>query len=323
MLKLNPQPTSSKKRTPNQGLSPFAKTFHVARCVHFLRPIIYFLILLPFLVGSANTAEKETITWANLHFPPWMILEGESKGKGVWDELLQEVITKLPEYNHRTVTMKNVRFNLLAERKEKVCKIYYYKTPKRENFLHYSMPSVVFLSTHIVMEKEKAEILGNPISISLDGLMKDSRFKGTVVKGRSYGKVIDPIIAANLKQKQLKAEVLDYKSLVEFINLKRTDYILELPVAMSFFVKDSDLKPDVVNIAIDESTPYNITYVVCVKNEWGREVINRVDDILKAYIPTQAHRDATLRWSSSHDKRRLVEFYQQLLLYPIQTQQQR
>jgi hypothetical protein len=36
--------------------------------------------------------------------------------------------------------------------------------------------------------------------------------------------------------------------------------------------------------------------VTCVKNDWGKRVIKKVDDILKHYIPTPAHRAATLRW---------------------------
>ena len=49
------------------------------------------------LLGNAAAAQAgDTITWANLHFPPWMILKGESAGQGVWDALLTELIANLP-----------------------------------------------------------------------------------------------------------------------------------------------------------------------------------------------------------------------------------
>jgi uncharacterized protein (TIGR02285 family) len=288
-----------------------------------MKPLIHILILLSFFIVSANAKEKETITWANVHFPPWMILTGESKGMGVWDELLHALITALPEYNHRTVIMKNVRYDLLAEQEEKVCKVYYYKNPRREKFLYYSIPSVVFLSGHIVMLTEKAKILGDPASISLDRLMKDSRFKGTIIKARSYGKVLDRIIAANRHHNNLKEEVMLSKNLFEFISLKRTDYILIYPAEWSFFEKELNLHPDVSIIAIDEAIPYNITHVTCAKSEWGKGFIERVDKILKTHIPTQAHKNATLRWYAPREKQRLEKMYQEYLVDPIQAQSRR
>ena len=41
---------------------------------------------------------------------------------------------------------------------------------------------------------QRIALLGNPNSISLEKLMSDSRLKGTVIEGRSYGKVIDDIL---------------------------------------------------------------------------------------------------------------------------------
>jgi len=54
--------------------------------------------------------------------------------------------------------------------------------------------------------------------------------------------------------------------------------------------------PEPANISIEGITPYNVTYVTCVKNEWGKQIVQKVNDILKRYIPTPAHREATLRW---------------------------
>ena len=62
-------------------------------------------------VANGVTAdEKDTITWANLHFPPWMILEGANQGKGVWDQLLDKIISELPEYHHEKEIMTNLRY---------------------------------------------------------------------------------------------------------------------------------------------------------------------------------------------------------------------
>lgn len=257
---------------------------------------------------------KETITWATLHFPPWMILNGDSKGTGVWDALQAELVAKLPEYDHRMVEMKNVRYEELAKQQEKVCKVYYFKTPERESIFYYSHPSVVFLSNQVLMRSEKAKALGNPSSISLEQLVADSRFDGTFIDGRSYGKPIDEIILKNQGKAHLHSRVMDNQSLFEFLRLGRTDYILEFPAVRSFFELDLDIHPEVVNITIQEAIPYNVTYVTCVRNDWGKRIIGRVNQILKYYVPTRTHRVVTLRWYQPEDQRRLSKYFDEILI---------
>jgi len=273
------------------------------------------------LLGDAAAAHAgDTITWANLHFPPWMILKGESAGQGVWDALLKEVIANLPEYDHEMVQMKNVRYEELARQQAHVCKVYYFKTPEREEVLHYSIPSVVFLANHVVMRKEKARELGNPASISLERLLDDTRFTGAFVEGRSYGKEIDPLLQKHKGVPHLLFRVMDNQNLFQVLGLGRTDYILEFPAVRSFFEHDLDIHPELANIRIEGITPYNVTYVTCVKNEWGKRVLKKVDEILKRYIPTSAHREATLRWYRPAEQAELAKYYQRILVDPLRAE---
>lgn len=259
---------------------------------------------------------RDTITWANLHFPPWMILKGNSQGQGVWDALLAELIAKLPEYDHEMVEMKNVRYEQLAKQQQHVCKVYYFRAPEREEILHYSIPSVVFLANHVVMRSERAKELGNPKSIALAQLMDDPRFEGAFIEGRSYGKEIDKILAARKNRPQLRFKVVDNQNLFEFLSLGRTDYLLEFPAVRAFFEQDLDIRPALVNIAIEGAASYNVTHVTCVKNDWGKRVIERVDEILKRHIATAAHRNAVLRWYRPDEQSELSKHYWQILVAP-------
>lgn len=277
--------------------------------------IVAQIAALLWLCGVAHA--RDTIVWANLHFPPWMILKGASAGQGVWDALLKEVTAGLPEYEHEAVEMKNVRFDQLARQGEQVCKIYYFKTPEREEILHFSIPAVVFLANHVVMQREKARQLGNPASIALERLLDDPRFVGTFVEGRSYGKEIDPLLAKYRNRPHLQFRVADNQNLFEFIGLGRTDYILEFPAVRAFFEHDLRQHPDLANIPIEHVTPYNVTYVACVKNDWGRKIVDRVNAILKRRILARAHRDATLRWHEPAEQAELAKHYQRILVDPL------
>jgi uncharacterized protein (TIGR02285 family) len=275
------------------------------------------VLMLCLLLSSTAVLARETIIWANLHFPPWMITQGNHKGEGVWDLLLHELVTRLPEYDHKFVEMNNVRYELLATEGQNICKVYYFKTPERERIMYFSSPSTVFLSNHVVMRRDKARLLGNPSRISLERLMQDARFDGSYIKGRSYGNSIDKIIQGLKGRANLHDIVTSNQSLFEFLSLGRTDYILEFPAVRAYFEQDLGLQPDLVNIAIDEAAAYNITYVTCVRNPWGKRVIERVDDVLKSYIPTPVHRAATLRWYQPADQRKLSGYFDTLLVDPM------
>lgn len=275
------------------------------------------LMLGALLLCSTAAQARETIIWANLHFPPWMILEGNSKGQGVWDQLLHELVTRLPEYDHKFIEMNNVRYEQLAAEGQNVCKVYYFKTPERERSLYYSSPTTVFLSNHVVMRRDKAKLLGNPASLSLARLMQDPRFDGSFIEGRSYGNQIDQIIRRFKGQAYLHSNVTSNQSLFEFLSLGRTDYILEFPAVRAFFEQELTLHPDLVNIAIDETPPHNITYVTCVRNPWGQKVIGQVNEVLRRYVPTPAYRAATLRWYRPEEQRRLSKFFDSLLVEPL------
>ena len=67
-------------------------------------------------------------------------------------------------------------------------------------------------------------------------------------------------------------------------------------------------------------TPYNVTYVTCVKNNWGKQVLKKVDDILKRYIPTPAHRAGTLRWYQPAEQIELAKYYQRILVDPLRAE---
>ncbi len=286
----------------------------------YLRRCVTALFGTLLLGGAAAAHAGDTITWANLHFPPWMILKGENAGQGVWDTLLKELVANLPEYDHEMVEMKNVRYEEFARQQAHVCKVYYFKTPEREEVLTYSIPSVVFLANHVVMRKDKARELGNPASISLERLLDDTRFTGAFVEGRSYGKEIDSLLQKHKSMSHLLFRVVDNQNLFEVLGLGRTDYTLEFPAVRSFFENDLDIHPELANIRIEGITPYNVTYVTCVKNEWGKRVIKKVDDILKRYIPTPAHREATLRWYRPAEQIELAKYYQRILAEPLRTE---
>lgn len=276
------------------------------------RAIRWLLATIVLLLAYSVAQARDTIVWASLDFPPWMILQGKYRGQGVWDLLFKEIQAQLPDYDHQVVEMNNVRFEQLAAASVNVCKVYYFKTPERERLLYFSRPATVFLSNHVVMRREKARLLGFPERISLRQLMQDARFDGSMIEGRSYGALSDQAIRSLKGRAHLHSNVTSNQSLYEFLLLGRTDYILEFPAVRTYFENTLVVHPDLVNIAIEEAAAYNITYVTCVRNLWGSRIIARINPILRHFVSTPAYRAAMLRWYQPADQAQLSTFFPML-----------
>ncbi len=281
----------------------------LARLAAIGRAMRWPLLFSALLLAATLAQARDSIVWASLDFPPWMILQGEYRGQGAWDLLFKEIQAQLPDYDHQVVEMNNVRYEQLAAAGAHVCKVYYFKTPERERVLFFSTPATVFLSNHIVMRRDKAALLGFPARTSLQQLLQDARFDGSFIEGRSYGAQSDQAIRSYLGRAHLHANISSNQSLFEFLLLGRTDYILEFPAVRNYFEHVLSVRPDLVNIAIEEAAPYNLTYVTCARTPWGAQVIARVNPILRHYLGTPAYRAAMLRWYQAADQAQLARYF--------------
>ena len=71
---------------------------------------------------------------------------------------------------------------------------------------------------------------------------------------------------------------------------------------------------------IQQAPASNITYVTCVRNAWGKAVIERVNPIVRQRVLSPEHRAATLRWYTPKQRAALEQIYDNLLVRPLAAQ---
>ncbi len=67
-----------------------------------MKKVQLIICLLLILTGIKTVHAKETINWLVVDWSPWMILQGENKGKGVTDYVMKIAHENMPEYNHQS-----------------------------------------------------------------------------------------------------------------------------------------------------------------------------------------------------------------------------
>lgn len=236
---------------------------------------------------------KEALTWMILDWPPWMIIEGEDKGMGRFNNILKIAQENLPEYDHVTEKMNWARFWHEVENNKNICYPFGLKSVKREKIVYYSAPHTFVLPNAIIMKKETAQILGNPKSYSILQLLKDDRLKGYAEKNRSFTKKVDSIMKDQEPGSNLIRVSESTESLLKMIIMGRIDYTIEYPIVAAYYQRKLSASGSLVSIPIDEMAPFSYVHMTCTKNEWGKKIIERWNAVLTKIKPTEEYRKIT------------------------------
>jgi uncharacterized protein (TIGR02285 family) len=252
-----------------------------------MRTLLIGVILL-FSFCSQSYA-KETLTWMVLDWPPWFMLQ-EDEGIGQYNYILKEAQEGLPQYDHINEEMNWSRFWYEVENTN-MCYVFGVKSSKREEIVYFSNPHSLILPNSIIMRKEDIKKLGNPASYSIGELMQDTRFNGLIEKERSFTKPIDTVLNTYEAGSNLTRVEKNSESLIKMLIAGRIDYTVEYPIVASYHSKPQNIDTDILgSIPISEMDPFSYVYMACTKNEWGKNIIDEWNEILRRLKPTEKYR---------------------------------
>lgn len=257
------------------------------------------------------------VTWLTTHWPPFMVLDEESRGisGGQYGRQLLMLQESLPEYVHGNLEMTWSRFWYVVKKGERVCNCMAFKTPERELYTAYSIPISIVLPNRVVMRHETIIRLGSPPSISLVGLMQDRRLKGVLIKSRSYSPGIDDMLETYEKESNIIREVLDEQTAIKMLALNRMDYILEYPFAVTRTLEHlPEFQGKLGFLPIKEIAPFYFVYVACPKTPWGERLVGRINRSLNRLRSGDEFRSAMTLVYSGKELERITAYYDRHLL---------
>jgi uncharacterized protein (TIGR02285 family) len=245
----------------------------------------FFLAMFAVLFWSSClcAAEDQSLIWYKKDFPPYVIVQGTEKGKGIDDQIMQYMIKRLPEYEHSfeeanysriTNDLKNQRHGITTP---------IFKTPEREKFMFYSgIPSYLVLPNGLIInrsDKKKFQpfILGDG-SLDIEALCSAKHFVIGVASERSYAGILDEMIK-RYKDTGVFYERpgAEYLGILTMLHTKRIDAVFGFPVEVKYFGLENELE----TLRVSKMVPCIPVYFGVPKNEWGKELTDRLNEILK------------------------------------------
>ncbi|MCG8683980.1 MAG: hypothetical protein MI892_03830 [Desulfobacterales bacterium] len=276
------------------------------------------MVLCLTLMLPALAVAKGRIMWMTTHWPPLMELSGKNNQVigGQYGNQLKLLQQHLSKYDHVNMSMTWNRFWHFVKKGERKCNCMAYKNDERKEFAQFSIPISFILPNHIVMRKETIKQLGNPLSLSLIDMMLDVRFRGLLIKNRSYSFDVDRILARYEKESNIDREIIDEQTYIKMLAMKRMDYILEYPFVVNDTVKKNlpELEGVFGYVPITEIAPFYYVYVACPKNEWGKSVIKDINMALRKLRPTPEFKNEMSRMFTGEELEMVMKLYDGHLL---------
>ncbi|SPO53655.1 conserved exported protein of unknown function [Pseudomonas sp. JV551A1] len=255
-----------------------------ARC---LRHLVLLCGLLPALLLQTASA-KERLFWLVRDLPPFTILEGPEKGRGVIDQLLPLLIRQMPEYDHSIVRVNRARgIQMLQDPQTFTCDPTLLWTPDRAEYVRFSTPSLGVISGGLVLRKDSEALVAPYLDgqqVDLHGLLSKTSLKLGVVAERSYGTQIDAI----LRQLPDTAFSRHYgndatANLLQMQQLGRLRMVLGYwPEVRYLIEQQGGALADYRFHPVQGVNRYQFLHVGCSNSELGRIAIAHIDQLLPA-----------------------------------------
>lgn len=279
------------------------------------------LLLLLFLITllTDKAWARDSISWLEAVAPPFFIHEGILKGQGYEDQITKIIKAQLPNYDHSHMQASISRHYQQWKQGEKACSLAMYKTPERQEFAYFSIPSVFTLPTVLIIRKEKFMKFGGTKDVSLTELLKSNSFTIGRSNNRSYGIEFDKTLNSYGNDKNIFSFEGTGLSLNLFKMLLagRIDALCGLPEEAMYLAETMGIKDQIMTLNIAENRKNHeasLSYVACSKNEWGKKTIKDIDEVLLRERPTAIYRAAYERWLDASSIAGYRKLYKEVFL---------
>lgn len=232
--------------------------------------------------------------------PPFFIQEGPHQGQGYGNVMAALIEQQLPDYDHHRLVTNVIRHFAMFKRGDNVCSVGLYRTPEREEFLHFSIPSMLTMPPVLVIRKNHLHRYAGE-GVSLAELLRNREFRLGLSSDRSYGAALDAVLRQTpptTNRLLFSGQELG-ENYLKMLLLDRIDGLLALPDEAMYHAENMGIREQIALVPLSENqqTPAEwMCMVACPKNEWGRGVIDRINEALIRIRPTEPYRQAYERW---------------------------
>lgn len=273
--------------------------------------------LLLFLCGKGFA--QGAITWMEVNMPPFMIQTGPDQHQGYGDTIAAILREHLPQYRHEIMVTNVTRHFDRFKKGENICIVGLFRTPEREQFMHFSIPSMMVLPPVLIVLKDRLHEFGDQGAVSLETVLSSPDTILVHSRDRSYGQSIDNLFKKYPRRhhsilfsgQELTANYF------QMLAMRRVDALVALPEEAMYQAEKLGMGDRIATVALVENQQDSSSWlcsVGCTKNAWGKEVIDQINRVLLRERSSQRYRAAYERWLDANAMTRYRRIYDRVFL---------
>ena len=259
------------------------------------KTIVRLLLLLASSCCSA--AERPKLHWVVPDLPPLVIKQGEYKGEGLYQQLIQLYQNALSDYEHIVIVVNIARIHrLIMDVSKDFCVPSAFKISSWTERRTYGSFNVLSGGTVIATVRSKANKLTQIQPFSLRDLLTDKSLSLGMSKNRSFGAIDQVIQRYGSEQNVLKFAVSGEGTLYRMLQGGRIDYLLALAFEPLYHAERLNMHDEILTLTLDGAGGFINGYPTCSGNDWGRQVIERLNQVSQSAELQQANLAFINRW---------------------------
>ncbi|WP_156463192.1 TIGR02285 family protein [Pseudomonas sp. Leaf129] len=243
------------------------------------------LALCACLLITPHAHGRETITWLLRDLAPLTIARGPDRNRGAVDQALPLMRAALPDYDHSVLRVNRARASQMLAEPGLYCDPALLWTRQRAQTIFYSVPSMHVLGSTLVMQRIDLPLIADFMDdgkVDLGALLRSDTLALGIIAGRSYGSVVDRILAEADSRQILAHHGNDAMgSLLRMERLGRIHALLGYWLEARYQARQEGLDPQqMVQVPIKGAARTQIVHVGCSDSPTGRRVVDALNPLL-------------------------------------------
>lgn len=237
------------------------------------------------LSASGIAAARERLVWLLRDLPPLTMFEGSQKNRGAVDQLLAMLTERMPEYDHSIQRVNRARALQMLREPGFNCDPTLLRTPERDQFIHFSLPSMGTLSNGLIIRKQDQKLIEPFLvedHVDLKALLASQPEKLGMVAERSYSTPIDDILRDTPRDRLAPHYGVDaVRSLLQMQFLGRLKWLLGYWPEVRYLSQElGQPLDDLVFYPIQGVAEYQFIHVGCSRTVLGEQAIAHINQLL-------------------------------------------
>lgn len=261
-------------------------------------------IVLLCLMGAAQAAWGEDVTWILPEFPPGFIRGPFRAGEGYGDRQLKFLIERLPQFHHTVLNGSASRLWHEMEHRDGVCTLSVAQLPEREKLAVFSARAFWATVNQVIVRTDRladfAPLRDKSGAIDLARLAADTHLRGGYTDTSSYGPSLDSFIHDANRKTPLEMTPHLRMPLV-LLDKGRIDFVFGYYMEMTYYRQLTRLGDDFTALPTLPEPAHQDGHVACSNQPLGRKVIAAVDALLASDDAMLAYIEPLRDWYSPAD----------------------